>query len=404
MTVHIAIPAMNEADYISSTMNALKQQLFDGDIRIYVCVNQPDNYWNDAVKRPICDNNQRTIEILEHFDSLDITILDHTSKGKGWGEKKFGVGMARKVLMDFISNSVPSNDVVISLDADTLVEPLYVQSIVHSFTQYPKAVAISVPYFHLLTGKPAEDRAILRYEIYMRNYAIQMLRINAPFAFTALGSAMAFRIAAYRAIGGMSPMKSGEDFYFLQQLKKYGTMLIFNQQKVFPAARFSNRVFFGTGPAMIKGNEGNWTSYPIYHYSLFDEVNLLCAQVAKLYHQNMDDSSRFYNFLQLQFKENDFLKPIRKNCSTETQFLRAFYTKVDGLRILQFLKFYHEDFNLSDRQLLVNNYPELSEICNQYAPEIELTDFSIQNLSEIRLKLVEIEDELLSKKILLSSL
>ena len=140
------------------------------------------------------------------------------------------------------------------------------------FDYTPDAVALSNPYYHKLTGAEAEDRAILRYEIYMRNYAINMLLINSPYAFTAMGSAIALPVSSYKAIGGLTPKLSGEDFYFLQKLRKYGNINIHNKEKVYPAARFSDRVFFGTGPAMIKGNDGDWESYPIYHIQLFKNI------------------------------------------------------------------------------------------------------------------------------------
>lgn len=398
MIVHIAIPAMNEAEYLEKTLACVRAQNAGVETKLYVCVNQPESYWNDEEKVSICENNQATLRMLEKSGINNLEIIDRCSKGAGWDGRKFGVGIARKVLMDFISENASPEDIVVSLDADTQFEPNYIQSLVDQFNLYPKAVAISVPYFHRLTGSEAEDRAILRYEIYMRNYAIQMLLIDSPYAFTALGSAMAYRISAYRAIGGMSPMKSGEDFYFLQMLKKYGQLLISNEQKVYPAARFSDRVFFGTGPAMIKGDGGDWSSYPIYHQSLFREVKSLYDKVDCLYDEDFKLESKFYSFLQEQFKDINFLNPLRKNAKSRPQFLRAFHTKVDGLRVLQFLKSHQHLMGLNDRDLIQENYLEFCLICNKYPTEIPLIHFSIEDLSEIRDQLVLFEDRLINEK------
>jgi hypothetical protein len=81
-------------------------------------------------------------------------------------------------------------------------------------------LGIAIPYFHPLTGNNVNDRLILRYEIYMRHYLNNMLEIGNPYAFTAIGSAMAAKVSAYRKVGGLTPVKSGEDFYFIQKLKK----------------------------------------------------------------------------------------------------------------------------------------------------------------------------------------
>jgi hypothetical protein len=402
MMVHIAVPAMNEAEYIEQTLTCIQNQHCEIEMRVYVCVNQPESYWNNEETLPICLNNQLTLSVLKESKIENLTVIDHCTKGLGWDSKKYGVGMARKVLMDFISETANPEDIVISLDSDTLFEPDYVQSVVNRFESYPKAVALSVPYFHDLTSKDAEDCAILRYEIYMRNYAIQMMRINSPFAFTALGSAMAYRISAYRAIGGMAPMKSGEDFYFLQQLKKFGAIIISNSRKVYPAARFSNRVFFGTGPAMIKGNSGDWSSYPIYHKYLFQEVDLVYKQIPVMYHEDMAAETLFYKFLQVQFKDDNFLDPLRKNVKNATQFVRAFHTKVDGLRVLQFLKSHQTDLDMNDRALIQENFPEFAPVCNQYPDTVSLADFSVAHLSEIRDRLAQIEDELITEIKILS--
>lgn len=402
MIVHLAVPAMNEAEYIEQTLACIQNQQCCADLKVYVCVNQPEVYWEREETLPVCLNNQWTLTMLEKSGMENLTVINRSSKGLGWDAKKHGVGMARKVLMDFISENAQAEDIVISLDSDTLFEPHYVQSIVDRFESYPKAVAVSVPYFHELTSKEAEDRAILRYEIYMRNYAIQMLRIHSPYAFTALGSALAYRVSAYRAIGGMAPMKSGEDFYFLQQLRKFGAVIIDNSRKVYPAARFSNRVFFGTGPAMIKGNSGDWSSYPIYHESLFREVELVYGQVLEMYQHDVAQETLFFKFLQAQFKDGDFLAPLRKNAKNALQFERAFHTKVDGLRVLQFLKSHQPELGKDDRQSLQGNYPETSPFCNRYPDSLPLADFSVAHLSEIRDMLVQIEFELIKETKILS--
>ncbi len=99
--------------------------------------------------------------------------------------------------------------------------PVIFNRLLNTFKHHPDAVALSVPYYHNLTGDEEKDRAILRYEIYMRYYAINLWRIGSPYNFTAVGSAMALPVWAYRAIGGITPHKSGEDFYFIQKLRKY---------------------------------------------------------------------------------------------------------------------------------------------------------------------------------------
>jgi glycosyltransferase involved in cell wall biosynthesis len=268
---YIALPAMNESDNIEAFVECCLKQTYS-DFILVVCVNQPDDWWEGQDKVNICNNNQSTLRILNKIKDIPIVIIDRCSKGKGWKGKDFGVGWARKTAMDHINKQAEANDIMVSLDADTRFNPGYFESIKDNFKHHPDAAALSVPYYHELTGDDQKDRAILRYEIYMRYYAINLWRIGSPYNFTAIGSAMALPVWAYRAIGGITPHKSGEDFYFIQKLRKYGNVLTWNKEKVYPAARYSDRVFFGTGPAMIKGRDGDWSSYPIYPFELFDEV------------------------------------------------------------------------------------------------------------------------------------
>lgn len=351
--LHIAIPAIDELKYLPATLEDIAKQKFSSTFTVYVCVNQPDEWWDNPDKMEVCHHNQQLISYLKDYSNYPITILDYATKGNGWKSKKHGVGWARKALFDNILQIAESEDVIVSLDADTHLDPLYFQSIYNRFSQKSISV-ISNPYYHRLTEDDRANRAILRYELYMRNYAINMFLIHSPYNFTAIGSAISMRVSALRKIGGITPMKSGEDFYLLQKLRKMGPVSNQNEVIVYPAARFSSRVYFGTGPAMIKGDRGDWSSYPIYHHALFEEIRRCYAQIGTLYHS--DISSPFLEFLKDQYQETDLWGPLRKNSKTLVQFTKAFHEKADGLRILQYLKATNQSVPLDDLHSFKENY------------------------------------------------
>lgn len=360
--IFVCIPAINEEEFISATIECIRQQDMN-DFTVLICVNQPESWWKHAEKKHICENNIRTLKMLPAITDFPLKVIDRSSHGRGWAEKEGGVGWARKSLMDAAVRLARKEDIILSLDADTCFNSGYFSSVRETFRRHKNIAGLSVPYYHRLTGKEREDRAILRYEIYMRNYALNMWRIGSPYNFTALGSAMACTAGAYKAIGGMTAKHSGEDFYFLQKLRKYGPVLNYNPEKVFPAARFSDRVNFGTGPAMIKGDRGDWDSYPVYHWKLFDEVRKTYDLFPALFRRDVE--TPMSPFLRGIFRTDDLWQPLRGNFNTEEKFIRACHEKVDGLRILQFLKSEQKKCKSRDEQnlcdFLIEFYPAKAE-------------------------------------------
>lgn len=349
-TLFFAIPAMDETDYLPSVLECISKQVCKGKIMVYVCVNQPESWWNDAEKITVCKNNQLLLKGLQNCAMPNLYLIDKSSQGKGWSDKRQGVGVARSLLADAILQTADNEDILISMDADTTFSPHYCQSLIENFDSHKQAVGIAVPYYHLLKKKEIEDRAVLRYEIYARNYNLNLLRIDSPYAYTALGSAIACKIKSYKAVDGFDRHESGEDFYFLRKLRKYGKILFYNEEKVFPASRFSSRVPFGTGVAMVKGGTGQWSSYPIFHYSGFDIIKKTYRQINTLLVQDIENE--LINCLQTVFSENDLWSPLRENYKTANSFSKAFHNKVDSLRIFQFLREYQRNINKNDEECL----------------------------------------------------
>jgi len=392
--IYIAIPLMDELESLPELLECIRNQDFE-KFEVYFCVNQPDTWWEDDDRKSICDRNQVSIAYLKQHCSFPFRLIDKSSKGKGWQGKQLGVGWARKVVMDAVAEAASGEDIMITLDGDTSFSKQYFQSVLDNFNANPDAVGLSVPYYHKLSGSNAEDRAILRYEIYMRNYAINLLRINNPYHLTALGSAMAVPVSSYRAIGGMTPKKSGEDFYFLQKLTKYGRLMSWNEEKVYPAARFSNRVFFGTGPAMIKGAGGDWDSYPVYHHSLFDDIRVTYDAFDELFEH--DVSSPMDTFFKEVLKQDDIWAPLRKNSRTVERFHRACRDKVDGLRILQYLKYMQNDNGNSDEDCLLEYletyHTDTIKELDFLTPGFNFGELSVEQLNLIRDALLKIEEK-----------
>jgi hypothetical protein len=391
--LYIALPVINEKELLPQLMDCILHQDYRS-FRVFACVNQPDEWWNMPGKKEICEANLDILRFLEGYRGFDITVIDRCTPGNGWKGKRHGVGWARKTVMDAIEQVASGQDIIVSLDADTTFSRSYFSSLAGQFSAHPGAVAMAVPYFHRLTGEEAADRAILRYEIYMRYYSLNLWRIGSPYTFTALGSAMAFPVWAYRAIGGMTPKMSGEDFYFLQKMRKFGTMLFYNTEKVYPAARFSDRVYFGTGPAMIRGNNGDWSSYPIYSMHYFDEIRMTTDLFRDFFLGTMD--TPVVRFLCDTFREKDPFLLLRENFKDPGTFVRACHEKFDGLRILQYLKYRQGESVNSDeehlQEFLEQVYPGDCEKMRMDFSAFSFERSPLDQLDRLRMFLLEKEE------------
>ncbi len=365
--VYLALPVMDETELLPRLIAVLRKQSLTS-YELVVCVNQPDRWWYDQEKREICLRNSRTLEYLEGLEGIRLTLLDRSTPGRGWQGKNLGVGWARKTAMDAIVSKANNEDIIISIDADTTFHENYLQSVCRTLKSHPEAMALSLPYYHHLTGDGDTDRCMLRYEIYMRYYFLNMWRITNPYAFTALGSAMALPVWAYRKVGGITPHRSGEDFYFMQKLCKQGRIIHWNEERVYPAARFSDRVFFGTGPAMIRGRSGDWSGYPIYHYSLFDKVRETYDRFDVLFKK--DVATPMDDFLYALFGKDDTWRRLRHNYRSREPFIRACTARVDGLRILQYLK-------TEQKKVLHSDEENLKAFIRKFYPPEHLQSWNI---------------------------
>ncbi len=353
--IWIAIPSLNEFEYIENTIKCIQEQTYTKHTTV-VCVNQPDIYHYDKTHTHIVANNANTINLLKNKQTeIKIEIIDKSSKGNGWTEKHQGVGWARKLLFDSIVQKADTKDIIISMDADTVFSTTYFQSVVDIFHKNPLGIALSTPYYHQLSKNEELDRQILRYEIYMRYYALNLWRIESPYCFTALGSAIAFPISSYLKMRGISAKISGEDFYLLQKLRKNGRILHWIQDSVHPATRYSDRVIFGTGPALIKGQAGDWSTYPFYHYESFNDLQIVFQKLDELFYHNIPTPIDEYIIETFNTTAHDFWQNLRKNNKDLIHFKHAFNSKFDGLKTLQYLRYKdNKSPNINEEKTIIN--------------------------------------------------
>ena len=312
------------------------------------------NYLQALINRLPCDFRNGDKELAEVWPKLRqsplrLAYIDASSPGREMPDKSGGVGAARKTGMDaalrLFDYTISGEKLLISLDADTLVEDNYLEAI-RSFFLQEKAAAAVVNFVHQRPAMTRRRIAICTYEIFLRYYVLGLRYAGSPYSFHTVGSAMACTADAYVAVGGMNMRDAAEDFYFLNKLAKYKAVGQIATTTVHPSARPSRRVPFGTGRRIIRFLERGEDEFLLYDPRVF--------LVLKKWLDNMKASpdretegimslAEKIDPLLLSFLEmNHFPETwqrIRANVKQREGLLRHFHFWFDGFKTMKLIHF-----------------------------------------------------------------
>lgn len=268
----VVIPALAEGDNLPATLASLAANPAPllADFLVVLTV----NHRADAAPADRADN-LATLQGLAAgglATGLHLHWVDAASPGRELPPGE-GVGLARKIGLDLALSRLDwrRSPLLVSLDADTLVDTGYLPAVVDHFQQRAAGGAL-IPFRHRPGADPAEEAAIGRYELFLRHYVLGLALAGSPYAFHSVGSALACRAEAYARAGGMNRRRAGEDFYFLQQLAKTCGVAPLAGTVVRPSSRASHRVPFGTGRSISRLLAGESDAVQFYHPHCFRVV------------------------------------------------------------------------------------------------------------------------------------
>jgi len=247
----VIIPACGETTDLPATLESLatNPQAELADWLVVVVVNQPPDVGSELQQDNLAtlDWLRRNRRLLPH-----LAWVDAASEGRRFPARHAGVGLARKTGCDLALDRLCDPDAILAcLDADTLVDENYLPALRRHFAIHT-AGGTTLPFRHQPATDVNRQRAIDLYELYLHHYVLGLRLAGSPYAYHSLGSAIACRVGAYLAAGGMNRRKAGEDFYFLQQLAKTTGVRPLAGTCVHPASRVSQRVPFGTGEKIAR--------------------------------------------------------------------------------------------------------------------------------------------------------
>ncbi|MBR2358030.1 MAG: hypothetical protein IKA65_08415 [Lentisphaeria bacterium] len=285
----VVIPVYDENAFIAPALKALKSALQRSPepVKVLLVINEPAHAPPAARQ-----NNQLLLTGLRKNDGKydgtlvpgsELFFIDLTNKEIP--QKFRNVGNARKVGFDQVilqsDGKVTDKDpLLFSLDADTLVAPDYFEQAFAWAALHPHAAGAVFHFEHRWEspGTPS-TAAAMRYEIYLRDYAWKLRDCGSAYGFWTIGSAFMCRMSDYMRCGGMRRCAAGEDFYFLQALRKVGEIGVVKDTTVYPSARISQRVPFGTGLAVEAISRGKTCElYNPQPFSWLKAFFLACRQ------------------------------------------------------------------------------------------------------------------------------
>lgn len=271
--IAIIIPIKNENPGFTETIHSLMECTPPAQSKIAV-IGVVNN--SPADPADVKENNRQSLLWLksmaeETADSrLRIASVD-AAAGRPLDPKDAGVGLARKTGMDeaLARLTDPLKGLLVCLDADCTVNREYLTALEEAYN-YGKFSAGVARFEHRTDGLDDDHlKAILSYELYIRLYAAGAGYAGSSYSYLPVGSTMITTGAVYMQAEGMNKQKAAEDFYFLEKVAKFTTIATLPGAVVYPSARISRRVPFGTGPAVDDILKGERNPDLIYNPEIF---------------------------------------------------------------------------------------------------------------------------------------
>ncbi len=354
----IIIPAYNEPEILRTVDSLARCEKPACEVEVLIHVNA-----SGSAGRKELETNKKTINDIrsrEEDNSLPFRLhAFDTAKPaiKGWG-----AGLARKVAMDeavrrFSLINKPEG-IIVSLDADCLVAENYLISLYSDFYKMQERRACSIYFEHPISGNEfGEDvyRAISNYELHLRYYYQGLKYSMFPEVYHTVGSALAVRAETYVRSGGMNRQQAGEDFYFIQKTIPMGGYFYLNNTGVYPSPRLSERVPFGTGPAIKDIVSNNTRGFTSYNPRSFLYLRELFLKVSSLYNAENDKESHDLladinpDLLVFLEKENWLgrLREIKSNTASSESFEKRFYSWFNMFKVVKYLNWIHKEGSLN---------------------------------------------------------
>lgn len=348
----VVIPCYNEPNLIATLASLTECSSASKPVAVLIVINSSEIASEEVVLR----NRNTYQEVLSFAKKNNNKLLSfHVLLCEELPRKHAGVGLARKIGMEWAIRGFSKNNndkgIIISLDADCYVSKNYLVSIEKEFSNHNIDCCV-INFEHWYDKDDADIKtAVDQYERYIRYYRKCLKYIGFPYFYHTIGSAFAVSADAYVKVGGIGRQQGGEDFYFLHKVFQFGTTFELMETFVYPKARFSDRIPFGTGPALEKIITSNEGVLRVYSIESFKALKIFFDLRLKLYQQTQHIIYNKIDKLPLPVQDflsqYDLIKLIRdcnENSATVEKFEKRFFHHFNGFVIIKYLNFVHPQY------------------------------------------------------------
>lgn len=357
----VIIPACGEtAHFLDDVFDNVKGY----SVLVVLIVNRPDehaktNLWfekNNKLINRVKKNAKQDIQsahghhLLINKSGIDCLLLDFNSDPF---PKQEGVGLARKIAADTALELIQRKQIkqpwIFSTDADVKLPADYFDIVENIKPGYS---AICLDFQHVSNCKESMKLQKL-YDFKLRYYQKGIQYINSCYHYIPLGSTLIVNEKSYVQVRGFPCKSGGEDFYILNKLAKVGHVFQPEKPVIQINIRFSDRVPFGTGPALQKLSDENTTPL-FYHPEIF--------HIIKYWRHNLIDYFKTHTLpvndcnLNQNWQIRELLAKAIKQYKTYQHWLKFIDDWLDAFKILKSVHFLREQWpSLQMEELMVNH-------------------------------------------------
>ncbi|WP_395376608.1 hypothetical protein [Marinicella sp. W31] len=362
----LCVPICGEsANCIEQMLAACVQK----NVLVIAVINQPQEHpkahgWqqqNQALMSHMTKLAKSTVSIRENmrllgFDSgLSCLMIDRSSHHPI--ATKQGVGLARKIAADMalrlIHEGIIATPWIFSTDADVQLPADYFEAVKKQ--DAAKVSALCLPFQHCIDDQPWSLQQHL-YDFKLYYYQAGIRFAGAGYDYIPLGSTLVISALAYAQVRGFPTRNGAEDFYILNKLAKLGRIEQPQGFLVSIQSRLSERVPFGTGPAVqALMQQSNAVQQPLYyHPKCFHYLKRWQQYLRGFWQQRElpeDDSVKtLFETFNLQSVFDKTLPHIRN----ETRWNQFVHEWLDAFRLLKSVHFLSEKLPLVNLQELLS--------------------------------------------------